>query len=273
MLDWITRLKREQSNPREALEFGIDDDPHSGQRTAAALFWFWGSQGFYNEGRHWYEPLLARRSGPPTPETIKALSFASAMAFVQWDLATGAALTDEARTLAANIDDPLTRSFVAFADGIRALYKGDLTRASNRLETAVAEFSECGERTFEIAALYPLGSACDLSGLTERAVECHERVLSITQRCGESVYRSYSLWAMGIAVWRQGDTDRSVQFFEQSLELTRQVRSPRFAAGCLEALAWIACEQHAPQRAATLLGGLPNRSLNRSAPHRSCIRN
>ena len=36
-LDWIARLDREQPNLREALEFGIDDDPAAGLRTAAAL--------------------------------------------------------------------------------------------------------------------------------------------------------------------------------------------------------------------------------------------
>ena len=253
-LHWIARLKDEQPNLREALEFSTDNDPRSGRRTAAALFWFWVSQGLYNEGRHWYGQLLDRRSGRPTLDWFKCLNSASVMAFAQGDFGAGAVFTDEARTLSANNDDPLTLAFVAFADGIRALYEGDLTHAANRLETALVEFGERGERTVEIAALYPLGLVYDLSGLTEQAIDRHERVLSITQRCGETVYRSYSLWAMGITVWRQGDVDRSIQLFEQSLELSRLVRSPRYAAACLEALAWIACERHEPQRAATLLG-------------------
>jgi non-specific serine/threonine protein kinase len=43
-LDWIARLKREQPNLREALEFSLDDDPVAGLRAAAALYWFWSSQ-------------------------------------------------------------------------------------------------------------------------------------------------------------------------------------------------------------------------------------
>jgi DNA-binding NarL/FixJ family response regulator len=59
---------------------------------------------------------------------------------------------------------------------------------------------------------------------------------------------------LGIAVWKQGDARRSVQLIEQSLKLTKQVRSPRVAAGCLEALAWISFEGRDALRAAVLMG-------------------
>ncbi|MFC9833921.1 protein kinase [Rhodococcus sp. NPDC127530] len=253
-LDWIARLKREQPNLREALEFGIDDDPAAGLRTAAALRWFWTSQGLYNEGRRWLDHLLARYPVEPTVDRIKALYCASVMADVQGDLESGAALVAEARTLTARTSDPMMRALVADADGTLALYNGDLERARSRLDTALAEFRERGERTLETSALYLLGTTYGLSGSTEQAVESLERVLAITEMHGEKVYRSHSLWALGIAVWQQGDADRAIRLLDQSLELTRQVRSPRFAAACLEALAWIACERRDAARAALLMG-------------------
>ncbi|MFE5703483.1 protein kinase [Rhodococcus koreensis] len=253
-LDWITRLKREHPNLREALEFCIDDDPAAGLRIAAALHPFWSSQGLYNEGRRWFDHLLARQSGQPTLEWVKALYCTSLMAFAQGDLREGAAHVANGRALTAHTSDPMMRALVAYADGMLALYSGDLTRACSRLETAVAEFGKRGDRTLEVAALYPLGFAEGLRGMLEQAVECHERVLAITEMCGEKMYRSHSLWALGITVWQQGDTDRAVRLLEDSLMLSRQVHSPRFAAACLEALAWIACERHAADRAAVLLG-------------------
>ena len=253
-LDWIARLKREQPNLREALEFGIDDDPAAGLRTAAALRWFWTSQGLYNEGRRWLDHLLARYPVEPTVDRIKALYCASVMADVQGDLESGAALVAEARTLTAGTSDPMMRALVADADGTLALYNGDLERARSRLDTALAEFRERGERTLETSALYLLGTTYGLSGSTEQAVESLERVLAITEMHGEKVYRSHSLWALGIAVWQQGDADRAVRLLDQSLELTRQVHSPRFAAACLAALAWIACERRDAARAAVLMG-------------------
>ncbi|HEY9311883.1 protein kinase domain-containing protein, partial [Williamsia sp.] len=253
-LDWIARLKREQPNLREALEFSVADDPAAGLRTAAALFLFWSSQGFYNECRRWFGQLLARQSGPPTLEWVRALYCASVMANVQGDLRAGAALVDEGRTLTAQTSDPMMRAFVSFADGMLGLYSGDPERARSHLETALAEFSERGDRRLEVAALHSLGLAYELSGLMDQAIESHERVLAITEKHGEKMYRSYSLWALGIAVWQQGNADRAVRLLEQSLELSRQVHSPRVATACLEALAWIACEQRDAARAAVLMG-------------------
>ncbi|MDI9979493.1 protein kinase [Rhodococcus sp. IEGM 1307] len=253
-LDWIARLKREQPNLREALEFSIDDDPAAGLRTAAALRWFWTSQGLNTEGRRWLDQLLARYPVEPTVDRIRALYCASAIADVQGDLDAGAALVEEARTLTAHTSDPVMRAYVGCSDGMLALYRGDLERACSQLEAALAEFSELRERTLETSVLYLLGLAYGLSGLIEQAIECHERVLAITQTSGEKMYRSHSLWALGIAVWRQGDADRAIQLLEQSLELSRQVHSPRFAGACLEALAWIACERRDAARAAALMG-------------------
>jgi non-specific serine/threonine protein kinase len=253
-LDWIDRLKREQPNLREALEFSGDDDPAAGLRTAAALFLFWSSQGLYNEGRRWLDHLLTRHSGTPTLERIRALYCTSVMANVQGDLQAGTALVKEARTLAAQTSDSMMHAFVAFADGMLALYSGDPAHACSYLETALTEFTARKDRTLEIGALYPLGMAYGLAGMTQRASECHERVLAITELYGEKMYRSSSLWALGIVLWRQGDPDRAVRFLEQSLELTRQIHSPRIAASTIEALAWIAYERHDPPRAAVLLG-------------------
>ncbi|MFC9358899.1 protein kinase [Rhodococcus sp. NPDC057014] len=253
-LGWIARLKREQPNLREALEFSVDDDPVAGLRTAAALHVFWASQGLYSEGRRWLDRLLSRESGPPTPERANALYCATVMANAQGDIHAGTALVEEGHTLAARNSDPMIRAFVSFADGMLALYRGDLVRARSQLEATLAEFSKRGDRTLEVAVLYPLGTAYGLSGMTERSIESQERVLAITEKYGEKMYRSHSLWALGIAVWRDGDVDRAVRVLEQSLELTRHVHGPRIAASCLEALAWIEGDQRNLIRAATLMG-------------------
>ncbi|NHU44292.1 protein kinase [Rhodococcus sp. A14] len=251
-LDWIARLKREQPNLREALEFSIDDDPAAGLRTATTLYWFWLSQGLYSEGRRWIDQLLAHQSGPPTLEWVKGLYCASVMAETQGDLHTGAKLVEEGRTLIAATSDPMMRAFVANADGMLALYSGDLPRASLHLETSLAEFSARGQRTLETSTLYLLGLAYGLSGLTEQAIECHERVLAITEIYGEKMYRSRSLWALGTDLWRQGDAGRAVRLLEQSLELNRQLHN-RVTTSCLETLAWISVE-HDALRSAVLMG-------------------
>ena len=253
-LDWIARLNREQPNMREALEFCIDDDAAAGLRIATGLYWLWVSQGLYNECRRWLAHLIARQSGQPTLAWVKALYFASMMADVQGNLEAGTVLVQDAHSLAKQTSDPLILALVACAEGQLVLYSGDLTRASSRLQFALAEFSKSGERALEISVLYGLGLAYGLAGLTEQSLACLERVLAITERSGERVYRSHSLWAVAIVVWRQGDTDRAVRLLEQSLGMARDVHDPRVATACLETLAWIAYEQGDVARAAVLVG-------------------
>ncbi|MBY6412304.1 protein kinase [Rhodococcus sp. BP-252] len=253
-LDWIARLKQEQPNFREALEFDIDDDPGSGLRTATALYWFWLSQGSYSEAREWLTRLLERMTGKPTVEWVKALYCAGAMANVQDDVGAGVELADKARALAADKDDPMMQALVANADGTVALHSGDIARASSFFEKSAPLFRRIGHRTLETATMHLLGLAYGLNGQTRKAIEWHEQVLALTAEQDEKMYRSRSLWAMAVDVWRQGESDRAVRLLEEALGATRLLRNPRMTASSLAALAWITLGQNDPTRTAVLLG-------------------
>ncbi|MFF1553044.1 protein kinase [Rhodococcus erythropolis] len=253
-LNWISRLKREQSNLRESLEFSRVDSPSAGLRIVAGLFLFWSSQGLYNEGRRWTNMLLGEQTGPPTLVWVKSLYTASVMANVQGDLEAAARYVEKAHDLVAHTSDSTMHAFADFATGMLALYKGEAARAVVQLKRAADEFVARGDRTLEVASLYPLGLAYELSGESVAATNCHERVLTVTKQHGEKMYRSHALWALGIVLWQQGDDARAVEHLVEALELTRQVRSPRIAASAIEALAWIASESSSSQTAAVLLG-------------------
>ncbi|KAF0958011.1 protein kinase domain-containing protein [Rhodococcus sp. T7] len=253
-LELISRLRREQPNIREALEFCVSDDPAAGLRTAAALFLFWLSQGLFSEGRRWLGRFLVTEGGTPTLDRVKALYAASVLAEVQGDLPAGAALIEEGRMLATQTGDPMMAAFVDYADAILALYDRDLARACAHFEGALPVVDAGDNRVLQTGARSMLGVAYELRGQTQRAIEYHEQVLAITEACGEAMHRSYSLWAMGVAVWQQGDTARAVRLLEQALQLTRQANFPRIAGSCLEALAWVACELRDAPRTAVLLG-------------------
>ncbi|MDI9937616.1 protein kinase [Rhodococcus sp. IEGM 1351] len=252
-LDWIARLGREESNLREALEFSATDDPGTGLRIAAALFPFWLSQGWFGEGRHHLDRLLAHDPGRPTVERAKALYADSALAAMQKDFETGTALVEEERTLAEQSTDPLIHALVAYSDATLALLSGDPRRAPARLERALEMFGTRTGHPLHVGALYLLGVARDLLDEIDQAIDCYEQVLTITTARGESMYRAYTLTAMGIAVWQQGDAVRAARLLGQSLRLARQVNNPRTVATCLDALGWIAADEHDAYRATVLV--------------------
>lgn len=251
-LEWIARLEQEQPNFREALEFCMSDSPDAGLRISSALLPFWSSRGPFREARHWLDRLLARQPGQVTIERAKALYSDSVLAEVQGDMDAGAALAEEGRALAARITDPLAHAYIAHSDGILAVFSGDISRACARLERALELFGP-GYDAPQIGVLHMLGHAYEQGGNIRRAIECYERVLTVTESRGESVYRSYVLWSMAVAMWRQGDRSRTIELLEHSLQLCRQVRDRLMAPTCFEALAWIAASENDPRRAVILM--------------------
>ncbi|MDV7353253.1 protein kinase [Rhodococcus oxybenzonivorans] len=271
-LEWITRLERENSNLREALEFSLarDDDAaiESSLTMTATLLLFWLTRGRFNEGRNWLGRALARKTQDSTAERVKALYAASVLAEIQGDLSVAADFVAEGEALVAQMPgDKVTHARIAHADGLYAIYSGDLPRACSRLEEALRVFKEEQDSALHVWTLMMLGLAYQLNGDAPRAIACHEQVLTITKSRGESVYRSYSLWARGVAAVQQDDFDGAEPHLEQCLRLTRRVDEPLTAAVCLEALSWIACRRQTYERAAVLMGAAEamGRSVGSSA--------
>ncbi|RZL84343.1 MAG: tetratricopeptide repeat protein [Rhodococcus sp. (in: high G+C Gram-positive bacteria)] len=251
-LELIARLEREQANLREAMEFCVSDSPDTGLRIAASLLPFWLSRSLLSEGRYWLGRALAHLPAEPTPERIKALYAGSVLAELQGDLSAGAALVEEGRRLTEQNTDAVSRAYIDYADGLLALFSGDPARACARLESAGTVF-RTQEGAPHVGVLHRLGMAYEQLGESQRASDCYEQIVAITQAHGESMYQSFALWAMGDAVWRHGDTHRAVQLLEQSLQLTRRVNTPRTAVASLETLGWIAAEARDARRAVVLM--------------------
>jgi len=252
-LDWIARLRREQSNLREALEFCATDSPETGLRFAAALYPFWLSQSLFGEGRRHLDRLLAQDRERPTVDRAKALFADSMLADLQGEISAGSSLVEEERALAEQSADPMIHALVAYSDGALALFSGDLRRASSRLDRALETFAQEGDDLLHIGTLQMLGMAHELLDEMDQALDCYEKVLAITDARGEAMYRAYALWGAGFAVWRQGDAARAVRLLMQSLRLARQVNSTRTVASCLEALGWLAAGEHDAHRAVVLV--------------------
>ena len=253
-LEWIATLVREQSNVREALEFCVSESPEIGTRITAALFSFWLSQGAITEGRHWLGRFHGFETGPATVEQAKAIYAGSLMAAVQGDLLAASVLVDEGRTFADQTTDPMVRAYIDHAEGSLALYSGDLAGARSHLEMAVEVFAKREVVLFEVVARLVLGLTLDLLDDPDRAIECYEGALTITEARGEVVYRGYLLWALAVAVWRQGDGVRAVRLLEQALQLGWSVNDRLNASLCLQGMAWIAVGDNNARRAAVLMG-------------------
>ncbi|PND51178.1 MULTISPECIES: protein kinase [Rhodococcus] len=256
-LDWITCLNRELPNLREALEFASTEPAASRSdpalRMATALFPYWLARGLLNEGRHWLGRMLMHPLASSN-DRIDALYAHSVLAELQGDLATGAELVEQCKALVQGANDPLLDARADHAAGLLALYSGDLVQACTHLERALAVFDAEHHLSRHVWILVMLGLAYELRGDTDRAIECHRKVLAITEAHGEFVYRSYSQWALGVALFQEGDHHEARVMLEQALGVIRRVGEPLAAAVCLEALAWTEDVENRAERAAVLMG-------------------
>lgn len=265
-LEWITTLKRELPNLREALEFYVADKPEAGLRMASALFPFWFSQGMFGEGRRWLDRLLAASVGQPTIERAKAIYADSMMAGLQGDLAVSTALVEQGRALADRTTEPMLRAHIDLAAGYLALFDGNLPEACAYFQRALDVYAEQRDLLFQVVTLGILGISYGLLNDAEQAVDCYERVLTMTESHDESVYRSYMLWALALAVWRDGDHRRAVRLLGQALEVSRRVNDRLNAGLCVQALAWITADEHDAQRAVVLMGAAEQLSRSVGSP-------
>ncbi|WP_433565658.1 protein kinase domain-containing protein [Nocardia sp. CA-151230] len=260
-LDWMARLDREQPNIRAALEFCISDptqpSAETGLHICAALLLYWNFRGLFGEGRRWLDLALAHPHARSTTDRLRALHADTFISAVQRDLRSAAILLSQGRALAEQDPTPINQALIAYSEGHLALYLDQPARAVSYASRAVELLSSDPRTGLHISALVGLGLAYARHGDIGPALECYQRILSITEACGESSFRSAALWGTAIAAWAQGESSRAQELLRESLRLSRRLRSPIAAGINLEVLAWTAAGTD-DQRAAVLMGAAAN---------------
>src|SRR5581483_4140223 len=83
---WLARLRAEQENVRAALAYGLEAEPETAVRIAAAIVEYWWFTGQISEGRRWADAALAATAPEErTALRAKALWAAGMLAWVQDD--------------------------------------------------------------------------------------------------------------------------------------------------------------------------------------------
>lgn len=251
---WLARLVREHANLQSALEFSVDDREEAtiGLRMAVRLEQYWIVTGELAEGRHWLNRALAFGVGTD-PEKARALRLNAWLALLQNDSEDATRLLKEAERLSA--DDDVARAYVRQTSGMLAIFHGDLAAGLQELERALLMFQVANHPLGEIKTLFQIGMTLGLNGQMERATSALRECLALTKLSGEFDSRADCLWALGLDALSVGDLLQATELEQESLRLKRELDDRLGIALCLEALAWVAAAQSAPERAGFLLGG------------------
>ena len=108
--------------------------------------------------------------------------------------------------------------------GTAYLTLGQVERAIEYYEQALVIAREIGDRRNEGIWLGNLGIAYRSLGQVERAIEYHEQALAISREIGDRRGEGTDLGNLGLAYHALGQVERAIEYYEQALTIAREIK-------------------------------------------------
>jgi predicted ATPase/DNA-binding CsgD family transcriptional regulator len=281
-LEWFTRLHAEHVNLRAALDNCLTEpgQARTGLRMAAALWFYWLACGQLREGRYWLDRVLAADRAP-SRERAHALWVGGYVAVNQGDLTGSAALLEECRTLAEQVQDNAAYACACFVLAVYNGHANDLPKAAELYDESLARFGQLGE-PHRMETLARLNRALYVSFYVDpaRGIELCAELEQVSRERGDLWQLSYTHLAMALASLRLGRLIEAQSHARESLRTKWRFADALGIVTTLEVLAWVAGGVGEHERAAVLLGaaqhawelfGLPLFGAPHwAAPHEAC---
>ena len=225
---WSGRLEQEHDNLREVLRWARDTrEVCTGLRLVGALSWFWWMHGYLDEGRRWAEAFLSDPFDDHQPKCGLARAGAAygagEMAFGQGDLARAAELFEEALALYRGLGDESCVAAVLAELGQVARAQGDHDRAAALSEEGLDLGRRLGEPRVAAIALNTLGHVERYRANTKGAIAHHEESLALFREVGHQWGSAYTLANLAVAALERGEIERALVLNEESLSIYKEL--------------------------------------------------
>jgi tetratricopeptide (TPR) repeat protein len=252
---WCTRLQIEHDNLRAGLAWALaEKDSEGALRLGGALYRFWATQGYYEEGQRWLDSALALDLGDHTVPRGNALPGAGVMAFFQEDYDRAAKRWRESLDLFRALEDITGIAHSHGNLGLVADAQGDYERAIASYEEALALFRQLDDRTCIAYMLHNLGLIAYFQGHYERATTLYGESLALVRALGDQNSIAMTLGNLGLVAFVQGDYERALALQDEALTLGRRLSNKPWLARAIEHFALIAAATIEPKRVARLFG-------------------
>ncbi|WP_461027064.1 ATP-binding protein, partial [Streptomyces sparsus] len=263
-LDWFgprqleikTQIDSELPNLRAALDYslGSEEEAHLGQHLAAALWFYWVGCGRLAEGRHWLDRALEVSSTHPGAR-LKALWVTGYAAVLQGDTVGAVAALLECREGAELTGNRLAAAYAGHRTGCMALLSDDMPRAERLFEEALDQYREVGELNSNVLmGQVELAMAVAHQGDMARAVELCEDVVEVCGQYGERWTLAYALYVLAWAACADGRPHRAAELLTECLAVNHAFGDLLGAALGLELYALVTATLGDPGEAAVLQG-------------------
>ncbi len=252
---WLDRLEGEHEPLLAALSWFLEHGQfEKALRLSSALYSFWHTRGYLQEGREWFQKLLATPGGS-APIRAKVLHRAGMLAFRAGDQPAARALFEKALPIARGLGDK--RQIAATLLGLGrlvALRQGDYAAGHHLFDEGLTIARELGDRRAEGSAIHCLAALARLEGDQERAVTLYTQSLFLHRELGDKQFVATEQLNLGFMTYHKGDTDTAARLFAESLRSSRERGDKYVMPPNLVGLAGVAMKSGDPVRAAHLLG-------------------
>jgi len=241
----VERFALEYHNFRAALAWLIDTgDADWGLRLGMALFRFWDTRDYLEEGRDWLGKLLKLPgAAAPTNARARAVFAAGALAAEQRDYAAADPLMKESLDIARQLGDKRCAAVSLNALGVQAQDRGELPSARSLFEDSLVLWRESGDQKATARTLSNLANVVKLQGDYIRAGSLYTECLSIFQALGDRSGIAWSINSQGDVARERGDFRQAQTLYEQGLAIFRELGDRWGIGGTLTDLGNLAREQ------------------------------
>jgi tetratricopeptide (TPR) repeat protein len=225
---WLDRMETEHENLRAAVAWSqsVQGNAELGLRLAATVVRFWGTRGYWSEGRGWLETALAHAEGERVDDAQLRAQALLGMGFTctfQGDYTAGETYFADSLKLYQELEDVSSSAFVLSRMGWLARERGDTTTARLRLEESLATFRKLGDTANIAESLNPLGEVLVMQEDTVGATRLLEESLTLSRKLRDSNGIGWALNHLGHVAQLQGEYERATRLHQESLPFFREV--------------------------------------------------
>jgi predicted ATPase/DNA-binding CsgD family transcriptional regulator len=255
---WLAQLEREHNNLRAAMTWLLEhrtarQSSEMALRLGAALWWFWVTRGYRNEGWSLLERALEGSESVAVPIRAQALWATGNLAGYLGHVERGEVLCQQSLALFQEIGNSTGMRDALFHLGVVADMRGDYAAASSRFEESLVLSRQAGDKADAAWALVYLEQLANIQGEHARVGPLAEESLALFRGAGIQMGTDDALKDWAKAAFFQSDFARAEALAQECVVLERQLGEKAGEAEMLALLGEVALQQGDPPTARLLL--------------------
>ena len=252
---WLVRLTEEHDNLRRALQREIEQsDGAQALRMTRALWRFWWTLGYWDEGRRRLEAVLAMPAATArTPDRAHTLRGMGVFARRQGSPREAEAILRESLIISRETGDRAGIAAATLALGSLANDLGRPGEARALYEESLPLYRDIGDHSGEAAALHNLANVAEGEGDFATAGALYDSALTLHRRLGNAAAEATTLNGLGSVAKDRGEWGAARRHHDAALKVQRRLGDRRGIAYSLGELGSIASEMGERDRARELL--------------------